>query len=74
MPVMPIANCLNSSPRAPRAQFFANRALGHVHALTSFEQITRQQNSGKNIAGQHLTPEQRVAGIDSMIRRAFQVR
>lgn len=54
MPVILPADPVASLSRAPRAQFFANRALAHAHAMTSFDEINQRRKMERTVTVQAL--------------------
>lgn len=67
MPVMPPVDHLLSLPRAPRAQFFANRAVSHARSLTSFDDIIDQLLIERIVSGNHPAQAQRTSEIESLL-------
>jgi len=45
MPIIQLAKHFSAISCAPRAQFFANRAFAHAHAMTSFDEIIEQRKT-----------------------------
>lgn len=54
MPVILPADPVASLSRAPRAQFFANRAIAHALAMTSFDEINQRRRIELTVSAQHL--------------------
>ena len=54
MPVILPADHAASLSRAPRAQFFANRAIAHALAMTSFDEINEQREVKLTVVAQPL--------------------
>lgn len=67
MPVMPPVEHLFSLPRAPRAQFFANRAVSRARSLTSFDDIIDQRLNERIVSGKQPAQAQRTSEIDSLL-------
>jgi hypothetical protein len=72
MPILlPVDHLLLSFPRAPRAQFFANRAVSHVHSLHSFDEIIDQQLMNSIASRHHPAQEQQGSGSENLGSRAY---
>lgn len=71
MPILlPVDHLLLSFPRAPRAQFFANRAMSHVHSLHSFDEIIDQQIINSIVSRHHPAQEPQATGSNNPTVRA----
>lgn len=72
MPILlPVDHLLLSFTRAPRAQFFANRAVSHVHSLHSFDEIIDQQLTNSLASKPHPAQEEQASGSENPGSRAY---